>query len=323
MTGEHRLLSQANVVIEGRDLIVTRMLKAPRELVFQTWTEPRHLANWWGPEGFSITIRSIEVKPGGIWDYVMHGPDGTDYVNRIRYVDVVRPERLDYIHGDDAADERFRVSVTMADRDGATELTMRMTFPSAEELQYTVEKYGAAEGAKSTLSRLAQALDAFDAATLKLTRAFDAPRELVFRAWTDPEHLKRWWGPKDFVLDVMAFDLRPDGAFHYRLTHPDGTVMWAKFRFLDIASPSKLVFVNSFSDAAGSVARAPFSAQYPLEVMNLVTFAEANGRTIVTMQSAPIYASEEEAEFFRSMHPSMQQGFGTAFDQLADHLAAM
>jgi len=323
MTAEQRLLSQANIVVEGRELIATRMLQAPRELVFQSWTDPRHLARWWGPEGFSITTRSIEASPGGVWDYVMHGPDGTDYVNRIRYVDIVRPERLSYIHGDDEAEERFRVSVTMADRDGATLLTMRMTFPTEEELRFTVETYGAAEGARSTLSRLAQELESFEAATFKLTRAFDAPRELVFRAWTDPEHLERWWGPQGFDLDVFAFDLRPGGALHYRLSHPDGAVMWAKFRYLDIAGPSKLVFVNSFSDAEGGVARAPFNALYPLEVMNLVTFDETNGQTIVTMQGSPIFASEEEVQFYRSMHPSMQQGFGNAFEQLARHLAAL
>ncbi len=143
--------------IEGRELVVNRVLKAPRELVFETWTDPKHLANWWGPKGFTITIHEADIRPGGVWRYLMHGPDGVDYPNRIDYVEVVKPERLVYAHGSDEENDpsQFHVTVTF-DKEGnkGTSLTMRSIFPSAEDLRIAVENYGAVEGAMSTLDRL-------------------------------------------------------------------------------------------------------------------------------------------------------------------------
>src|SRR6266852_4602923 len=77
-----------------REIVITRLLDAPRELAFQAWTEPQHVAHWWGPNGFTNTIHEMDVRPGGVWRFIMHGPDGTDYKNEIVYVEVVKPERL-------------------------------------------------------------------------------------------------------------------------------------------------------------------------------------------------------------------------------------
>ncbi len=157
---DNPIMDLASATIDGRELTITRRFQAPRELVYQTWTDATHLSHWWGPEGFAITTRAIDVRPGGVWSYVMHGPDGTDYPNRIQYVEAIQPERLVYMHGDDDNPEHFRVTVTM-ERDGqATLLTMRMAFPTVEALEITVQQYGAIEGAKSTLARLANELDA-------------------------------------------------------------------------------------------------------------------------------------------------------------------
>ncbi|WP_248927074.1 SRPBCC family protein [Paenibacillus hamazuiensis] len=146
--------------VEGRELVVTRVFNAPRELVFKTWTDPEHLPHWWGPKGFTITTHEIDVRPGGVWRYIMHGPDGVDYDNKIVYTEVASPERLVYAHGggDDDQEEPFHVTVTFAGQDGRTELTMRMVFKSAEELEKVVKEHGAIEGAKSTLDRLEEQL---------------------------------------------------------------------------------------------------------------------------------------------------------------------
>jgi uncharacterized protein YndB with AHSA1/START domain len=143
--------------IEGRELIVNRVLKAPRELVYDTWTDPKHLANWWGPNGFTITILEADIRAGGLWRYLMHGPDGADYPNRIDYIEVVKPERLVYDHGEDEENDpsRFHVQVTFErDGDKKTSLTMKSLFPTVEDLRIAVENYGAVEGAMSTLDRL-------------------------------------------------------------------------------------------------------------------------------------------------------------------------
>ncbi|AFC28647.1 hypothetical protein PM3016_1735 [Paenibacillus mucilaginosus 3016] len=146
--------------VNGREIVVNRTLAAPRELVFQTWTDPAHLPHWWGPKGFTITVQEIDVRPGGEWRYIMHGPGGTDYENRILYREVVHPEKLVYSHGDGGEEESFRVTVTFAEQGEETRLMMRMLFKSAEELKQAVEEYGAIEGAGSTLDRLEERLAA-------------------------------------------------------------------------------------------------------------------------------------------------------------------
>jgi uncharacterized protein YndB with AHSA1/START domain len=323
MMAESKMMSDAIAKVVGREWIVTRVFQTPREIVFQVWTDPRHLSHWWGPEGFTITTDSIDVTPGGVWSFVMHGPDGTDYVNRIRYIEIVRPERLVYTHGDSENEEHFRVTVTMEDKGNATELTMRAVFQTAEQLEENVNKYGAIEGAKSTLGRLAEELEALTTTNLEMTRTFNAPRELVFKAWTDPDHLKIWWGPKGFDMHVSKFDLQPGGFFHYRMQNPDGHQMWGKFIFREIAGPGKLVFVNCFSDSEGNIVRAPFSELVPLEILYIVTFTEQDSKTTVTMRGAPIQATEDEVQSFHSLHDSMQQGFGDSFARLVEHLAQL
>jgi uncharacterized protein YndB with AHSA1/START domain len=149
---------------DARTIVTTRVFDAPRELVFEAWTNPKHLVQWWGPNGFTTTIRAIDVRPGGVWRFVMHGPDGVDYENRIVYNEIVKPERLVYSHGgrDDVEPVQFHVTVTFEDQGGKTKLTMRALFPSAAERDRVVEWYGAIEGAKQTLERLAEHLATMD-----------------------------------------------------------------------------------------------------------------------------------------------------------------
>ena len=126
-----------------------------RELVFQAWTDPEHIVQWWGPDGFRTTIHEMDVRPGGVWRFVMHGPDGTDYKNEVQYLEIVRPERLVYLH---VSTPKFQMTVTFEDRAGKTELTMRMRFDSAQQRETVARQFGAVEGAKQTLGRLADYL---------------------------------------------------------------------------------------------------------------------------------------------------------------------
>jgi uncharacterized protein YndB with AHSA1/START domain len=157
---ENKVSNSTRTSIEGRELIVTRIFNAPRKLVFKAWTDPEHLPHWWGPEGFTITVQEIDIKPGGVWRYIMHGPDGADYDNKIDYIEVVSPERIVYTHGDGGSedDEQFHVTATFVEQGDKTELTMRSLFKSAAELEKVIKEYGAIEGAKSTLDRLEQQL---------------------------------------------------------------------------------------------------------------------------------------------------------------------
>jgi uncharacterized protein YndB with AHSA1/START domain len=146
--------------IKEREIVFTRILHAPRELVFKAWTDPKHVAQWWGPNGFTNTISEMDVKPGGVWRFIMHGPDGVDYPNKIVYEEVVKPERLVYAHGGDEENDpgQFQVTVTLDDQGNKTQLTMRMLFVSKEERDKVVREYGAVEGGNQTLNRLEEHL---------------------------------------------------------------------------------------------------------------------------------------------------------------------
>ena len=139
-------------------IIAVRELDAPRALVWQAWSDPKHLSQWWGPTGFTTTTGAFDMRPGGVWRFVMHGPDGRDYENRITFDEIVKPSLLRYHHGggDDVEPVQFRTTVTFEDLGGSrTRLTLHAVFPSAAERDRVIKEYGADKGAVQTLSRLA------------------------------------------------------------------------------------------------------------------------------------------------------------------------
>jgi uncharacterized protein YndB with AHSA1/START domain len=307
-----------------REMTATRLLDAPRELVWEAWTDPRHVAQWWGPNGFTNTIQEMDVRPGGVWRLVMHGPDGTDYKNKIIFLEVVKPELLVYKHAGDEGTEpvNFHVTVTFAKEGDKTRLTMRALFPSAAAREHVIKKYGADEGMKQNLARLEQYVTkAHGDRAFVITRVFDAPRELVFQAFTESERLAQWWGPKGFAMLVSRLDLRPGGVFHYQMRSPDGRAMWGKFVYREIVAPERIVFVNSFADQEGNPVRHPLSPTWPLEVLSTLTLAEQDGKTTLTLSGFPINATEVERKTFEDGRSSMQQGFSGTWDQLDAYLA--
>jgi uncharacterized protein YndB with AHSA1/START domain len=156
------------------------------------------------------------------------------------------------------------------------------------------------------------------------SRTFDTPRERVWRAWTDAEALAQWWGPKNAKIRVLKLDFRPDGMFHYTMAFQPGHEMYGRFIYREIVASERIVFVNSFSDAAGGITRAPFPQLkdlWPLEVLNVVTFSEQDGKTTIVLRGGPINATEDERKVFAASADSMRQGFGGTFDQLAGFLA--
>ncbi|WP_119679415.1 SRPBCC family protein [Indioceanicola profundi] len=162
---------------------------------------------------------------------------------------------------------------------------------------------------------------ASDDAAFTITREFDASREAVFRAWTEPEQLERWWGPVGFALTVAGIDPRPGGTFLYRMRNDAGFDMWGRFVYREIVRPERMVYVSSFSDPSGGIVRAPFSAEWPLETLSTMVFEDLGGRTRLHLHGVPINAAEAEIRTFKAGHESMRQGWGGTMDQLAAHLA--
>ena len=139
-----------------REIVISRVIDAPRELVFEAFTEVRHLSQWWGPEGFTTTTRSFEFRVGAEWDFVLHGPDGTDYQEWITWTEVVPPEKIAMLHGEFRGDPNaFESVLTYASDGAATRIEMRTVFPTKELHDEAVEKYHAIEGGQQTVSHLA------------------------------------------------------------------------------------------------------------------------------------------------------------------------
>jgi len=154
-----------------------------------------------------------------------------------------------------------------------------------------------------------------------ITRTFDAPRQVVWQAFTEVDRLVQWWGPKGFTMRVAKLDLRPGGVFHYGMRSPTGHEMWGRFVYREVVAPERLVFVVSFSDADGGVTRHPMSATWPLEVLNTVTLAEERGKTTLTQSGGPINASDVERRTFEGAFEQMRMGFKGTLDQLEAYLA--
>ena len=140
----------------AREIVISRLISAPRELVFEAFTEVRHLSRWWGPDGFATSTRAFEFRVGGEWDFVMHGPDGTDYTEWIYWTEIAPPERIAMLHGEFRGDPNAFESVLTFGADGAaTRIEMRTVFPTKELRDEAVEKYHAIEGGQQTLGNLA------------------------------------------------------------------------------------------------------------------------------------------------------------------------
>lgn len=156
----------------------------------------------------------------------------------------------------------------------------------------------------------------------EISRVFDAPRERVWGAWTKPEQLAHWLGPKGSASQVKHFELKPGGHLHIRQTAADGSISWGKNVYREIDPPSRLVWEQGFSNEAGDIVPAPFPMPWPQLMLTKVIFDDEAGGTRVDLTWEPINPTEEELASFMQMLPSMTGGWTGSFDQLEALLAS-
>jgi uncharacterized protein YndB with AHSA1/START domain len=173
----------------ANEISISRLINAPRELVFEVWTDPDHIKNWWGPDGFTNTIHKMEVKPGGSWEFIMHGPDGTNYKNKSIFKEVVKPERLVYEHD---STPKFAATITFEAQGNKTLLHWKMTFESAEALQNVVKTFKADEGLKQNVAKLEEYV-VNGKRPFMIERIYNAPVSIVWKAITNKEEMKKWY----------------------------------------------------------------------------------------------------------------------------------
>lgn len=243
------------------EVVFTRLIRAPRELVFKAWTDPKHLARWWGPRGMTNPVCEVDARPGGAWRTVMRSEDGNEYPCRGVFLEIVEPERLVLTVGahDHPADWQEQLAalggksegdtdlnqvwtVTLEAQDGGTLMTVRNRFESAAARDAALEM-GHAEGAGQSMDRLVELMEAESVASreIRVTRVVNAPRELVFKCWTSPEHIAHWWGPNGFTITIFEMDVRPGGIWRFVMHGPDGVDYQNRIEFVEISPPERLV----------------------------------------------------------------------------------
>ena len=323
-------MSTAIAFDPSRTIEVSRLVNAPRPLVFKMFTEATHIDAWWGPEGFRNETHEMNFFPGGIWRYTMHGPDGKDWPNWIKYKSINAPELISYDHGGEIGEPaHFEGCIRLQALGDKTNVTLTLHFPSTEARDATV-KFGAVEGGKQTLARLgdhAEGEAAKSGAPLEnrpflISRAYDAPPQLVFDCFTKPEHMQKWWGPKGVKIVKASMDLRPGGVYHYGMQANDGPVMWGRQVYREITPPSRIILVNSFSDEQGGLSRHPGAPDWPIELLSTFTFEdEGDGKTRLTIRwELMANAVESECAAFLGGFDSMNMGWGGTLDQLGEYL---
>jgi uncharacterized protein YndB with AHSA1/START domain len=317
---------------DPRDLRLHREVDAPRDLVWTALTQAEHLGRWWGPSGFRTETHSHDLRPGGSWRLTMHGPDGRAYGNHAVFDEVVAPERLvlRYVEEPGTEPARHVTTITLdALGPARTRITLTLRFPSAEERKEVVERYGAADGGRQTLDRLAALLSPTQGVTeddgaFVLRRVLAAPLAAVWGAWTDAAHLGAWFHPAVWTIVHSELDLRVGGTYFYGFQGPELPLTWALWRFTEIEVPKRLGFVLSFADAERRVARSPFGGPWPPHNATQVTrvrHAGIGGGTLLTLRSTPIDATDDEQAAFRGAIPSMAMGWGQTIDSLAAFVA--
>jgi uncharacterized protein YndB with AHSA1/START domain len=307
----------------SNEINITRVYDAPVQAVWDAWTDPKQVAQWWGPRGFTITTHSKDLRVGGHWDYTMHGPDGTDYPNTTKYFVVEPLAKLVYDHGGHGdRPALFRVTVLFSEKHGKTTMEMTMTLPTPEALEET-KKIIKKAGGNSTWDRLAEYLEEKSTGTEKfvINRSFEVPLETMFEMWTDPKHFSQWLPPTGFTMEFIRCDIKPGGSGFYRMTN--GQVeMFGKVNYLKIEKPDTLVYTQQFSDKDGGIARHPMSPTWPETMLTTVKFtAEGPDQTRVTVTWEPYGpVTREEIETFIKARGGMTQGWTGTFDKLEEYL---
>ncbi len=317
-----------------RELVITRVFDAPRELVWKAWTEPEHVMRWWGPKYFTAPVCQIDLRVGGKYLFCMRSPDGQDFWSTGVYREIVEPERI--VCTDSFADEKGNpvpashygvpgewpmeliVTVTFEEHEGKTRLTLRQVGVPLGEMKEMTEA-----GWNGSFDKLAESLEkeksimtsSSNATTftmpsdreIVITRVFDAPRRLVFEALTKPEHLKRWWGMRSLTMVVCEVDFRPGGGWRFVMRGTDGNDYGFRGEYREIVPPERVVSTFEFEGMPGHVS------------LETLTLDELDGKTKLT--STCLYQSVEDRD--GHFNSGMETGTRESYDRLAELLTTM
>jgi uncharacterized protein YndB with AHSA1/START domain len=282
-----------------REIVLTRTFDAPRELVFEAYTNPVHIRQWWGLRTLTTIVDKMDFRPGGLWRYVQRGPDGKEFAFSGIYREIAPPERIVYTFEFEAMPGHVVLNTaTFEELHGKTKVTITSLYPTVEDRDCMI-KAGMERGANESwdmldehLSQMAAEKNPSAQHDLVLTRVFDAPRSLVFQAWIDPVHVAQWWGPRGFTNPVCELDPHPGGAILIHMRAPNGVVYPMTGVFQEIVPPERLSFLSGAMDDKGNLL---------FEILNTVTFAEQAGKTTLTLHARVIKSTPAAAPHLAGM----------------------
>lgn len=313
------------------ELVIEYLFDAPRERVFKAWTECEQVMRWWGPRGFTTPVCEIDLRVGGEYRNCMRDPDGRDFCGKGTYREIVEPERL--VMTDHFADEHWNVvpathygmsadfptemlvKATFEEDDGKTRLTLRHRgIPAGPDTE------GARQGWSESFDKLAEYLASEVHRThitaepgkqeLFIESEYDAPRELVFQAYTDPELYVRWLGPRELTMDLETFEPRSGGMWRYVEKDKDGN----EYRFHgvihEVLPPERIIDTFEYEGL-------PESGHVALQTARFE--ALPGDRTKVTAQA--VFQSVADRDGM--IESGMERGVNDSFDRLTELLAEM
>lgn len=312
-----------SLIKKENEIYINRIYNASLEQVWDAWVAPHKVAKWWGPRGFTLTTKRKDVRTGGDWLYTMHGPDGTDYPNHTKFLEVDRHKLLIYDHGGfEDKPPMFRVTVIFNELNNKTKMEMTMALPTAEAAHETKKIIKKAAG-DTTWDRLAEFLE--KESTQKdifvINRIFNESVDTVFDHWINPKHIMNWLPPSGFTGKYIKDDIRQNGEVFYQMANENFN-MYGKAKYLQISKPSKIVYTQIFTDEKGNTSRHPLAPNWP-EMMKVTInfFMEDESQTLVTLKTETWgNVTEDEQKLFNDSRSGMTQGWTGSFDKLDKYL---
>ena len=306
------------------ELYITRIYNAPVEMVWDAWTDPEQVKQWWGPRGFSLTTHSKDLKPGRRWVYTMHGPDGVDYPNNTLYYEVETYRKLVYDHGaNENQPALFRVTVFFTEEKGKTKMEMTMSLETPEAAEQ-IKKFIKQAGGNSTWDRLAEYVDQKTTGIDKfvINRSFKTDVETLYNVWTQPEHIRQWLAPTGFNMTYLNSEIKAGSTVRYYMDGPNGLRMYGRAHYIELKKPEKIVYTQVFTDANDNISRHPHAPTWPetmLTTIELVQEDDQHTRATITWE---VYgqATQAEKDTFISARGGMTQGWTGSFDKLEYYL---
>lgn len=306
-----------------QDIVLTRVLDVPREVAWRAWTDPALLSRWWGPTGYTAPACTIDLREGGKYHICMRAPDGKDYWSTGFYREVSEPERLVFTDSFADADGNLISGAVY----GMDELPLEMLFTlTLDELgpmqtRMTLHHSGmpAGEHRDMAIQGLSQSFDKMAVAIanatyirtegdldLVMSRLLDAPRELVWKAWTEPAQMRQWLGPRELTTTLCEVDLRAGGSYRFVHADPSGAEFVFRGVYREIVAPERLVHTFIFEGMPDN------------EAVVVATFQDIGGKTLVTERTRFDVAASREG----AIAGGMPAGMDESMDRLAELLAA-